>query len=285
MYTLVASKKKQKLIDAFEKTPLKKGEYVSVKGKLVEASQPGKDYTCKIISVGKTTIRVERVDINWGGPYTIKLSEITSRDSRHIGEDPFIKECNQVVWVQFDLGSIVNTLDLLGEKQETYTINGIHPLELNGDPYVFIGGKKQRYQRPFVWTLEQKQAFLSSMYNNVDCGKIIVRQRSHEDLLKLNKSGETELAFHDIVDGKQRLKTIQEFLLGAIKDEFGNFYGDLSEGAQVKFLRQQSIGYGLMRDGVTDADVLRQFLKMNFSGIPQSPEHMKFVQSLYKKVN
>jgi len=31
--------------------------------------------------------------------------------------------------------------------------------------------------------------------------------------------------------------------------------------------------------------VLRQFLKMNFSGIPQSPEHMKFVQSLYKKVN
>jgi len=52
MYTLVVSKKKQKLIEAFEKTPLKKGEYVSVNGKLIEASQPGKDYTCKIVSVG-----------------------------------------------------------------------------------------------------------------------------------------------------------------------------------------------------------------------------------------
>ncbi len=285
MYTLVVSKKKQKLIDAFEKTALKKDEYVSVKGKLVEANQPNRDYTCKIVSVGKTSIRVERTDIDYGRLYTIKLADITRRDSRHIGEDPFIKERNQVVWVQFDLGSIVSTLDLLGEKQEKYNIGGIQPLELNWDPYVFINGKKQRYQRPFVWTLEQKQSFISSMYNNVDCGKVIVRQRSYGDLVDLNKNGETELAFHDVVDGKQRLKVIQEFLSGTIKDEFGNFYGDLSERAQTKLLRQQSIGYGIMRDHVTDADVLRQFLKMNFSGIPQSPEHMKFVQSLYKKAN
>lgn len=101
----------------------------------------------------------------------------------------------------------------------------------------------------------------------------------------MRAKGETELAFNDIVDGKQRLNTIREFLMDEFVDTYGNHFSDLSEESQNKFLNHQLLQYAEMPEGTTDEEVLYQFLKMNFSGIPQSQEHIQYVKSLLNKIN
>lgn len=82
---------------------------------------------------------------------------------------------------------------------------------------------------------------------------------------------ETELAFNDIVDGKQRLGTIQ--------DMHGNVYSDLPNNSQRMFTDNNCLACMEM-EGSSDEQVIRQFLKMNHLGVPQSREHIEFVKSL-----
>ena len=204
---------------------------------------------------------------------------ITRRSFRHIGADPFDPDRNKARIIQFSLDSIIHTLDLLDERKDDdrYAIEGTPVLSCNWDPYVYDkDGNKQRYQRPFVWKTSQKQALISSIYNGVDCGKVLVRERDYGDLMSTHAKGERELAFHDIVDGKQRMNAVREFILGKFKDVHGNKYADLSDNAQSNFLSHQLFSYCSLPHSTSDAEVLRQFLKLNFSGIPQSKAHMKY---------
>ena len=101
----------------------------------------------------------------------------------------------------------------------TTLFNGIPIMELNWNPCIYDeDGNKKYYQRDFVWNLENKQNRVESIYNHVDCGKILVRVFEWDEREVKASTVETNLAFHDIVDGKQRLKTIQEFLLGEFPD-------------------------------------------------------------------
>lgn len=282
----VTSKKKKKKLSAFLEEPFTEGDLISVYGLLLDLNE-NKVFTCRIVSIADDKLTIRSTD-NIFRDHTIKKSDVLSRWTRHIGADPFEKNTNKTRMVQFSLDSIIHTLDLLGERRlkKIDRINDIEVSECNWDPFVYAeDGSKERYQRPFVWTVPQKRALISSIYNGIDCGKIIIRQRSYESLVSLAEKGETELSYHDIVDGKQRLKTVQQFMLGEFKDEYGNHYGDLSSNAQSQFTSHQLFSYGIMESDPTDAEVLRQFLKLNFSGIPQSPKHMKFIKELYQKAN
>ena len=53
------------------------------------------------------------------------------------------------------------------------------------EPFVIINGKKSYYQRPLVWELEDKQLLIESIYNSVDCGKILIRLKGWEELRDL----------------------------------------------------------------------------------------------------
>ena len=57
---------------------------------------------------------------------------------------------------------------------------------------------------------------------------------------------ETDLAFKDIIDGKQRLNTIGEFLNNKFQDSHGNYFNDLSAFAQHKFTDHQLMQYAEM---------------------------------------
>jgi len=281
------SKKRQKQIDEFNKSEFKAGEYVSVLGKYIDALHPEKPYTCSIDKVEGDVLLVRSIDYSYKQLVTLRKVDVLSRGTRHIGADPFVKERKRVQPVQFSLESVIHTLDLQGkrlaEKQENH--NGIPLMECNWNPFIYLGPNKEKqyYQRPFVWKTEQKKALVSSIYNGVDCGKILVRQRSYEEVRQMADDGETELAYHDIVDGKQRLGAVVEFLNDEFKDAYGNHFSDLSDNAQNNFVSHQLFSYAFM-EAPTDAEVLQQFLRLNFTGVPQSPKHLKFVESLYHKL-
>lgn len=43
---------------------------------------------------------------------------------------------------------------------------------------------------------------------------------------------------------------------------------------------KQSFAFGEMKGNISDEDVLKQFLKVNHTGIPQSIEHINYIKSL-----
>ncbi len=276
------SSKKQKQLDKLEKSPIKVGD------KLWVYEDKNRTILCvvKDVKVDDDTkeelYKLEREDnsvrreLRWLG-----RDAISSRYNIFVGANPFDADSSRVRSVNYSLESILFNLNVLGEKEsiQKYQMNGHPVLALNWNPYVIIDGEKKYYQRDFCWTLEQKQNLIHSLYLGIDIGKIVVRKREWSEVQKLANTGETELAFNDIVDGKQRLEALRGFLMGEYTDRDGNYFADLSFHSQHKLTNNQQLGFAEM-DEPEDKQVLKQFLKMNFEGVPQSKEHLEYVKSL-----
>lgn len=161
------------------------------------------------------------------------------------------------------------------------------PGELNFNPYVIepSTGEKRYYQRPYCWSLEDEQLFIESIYNELDCGKIVLRTNVISDVLDDFIKGDKEVCYYDVVDGKQRLHTLYRFINDEFPDSHGNYYSDFSDVAKRLFKSRSCITLMEMDEGCTDADVLKVFLNVNFSGKPMSKEHIKFVQDIYNNFN
>lgn len=161
------------------------------------------------------------------------------------------------------------------------------PGELNFNPYVIepLTGEKRYYQRPYCWSLEDEQLFIESIYNELDCGKIVLRTNVISDVLNAFVKGNKEVCYYDVVDGKQRLHTLYRFINDEFPDSHGNYYSDFSDVAKRLFKSRSCITLMEMDEGCTDADVLKVFLNVNFSGKPMSKEHIKFVQGIYNNFN
>ena len=159
------------------------------------------------------------------------------------------------------------------------------PGELNFNPYVIIPstGEKKYYQRPYCWTLEDEQLFIESIYNELDCGKVVLRTNNISEVMEAFMNGNREVCYYDVVDGKQRLHTLNRFINDEFPDSHGNYYSDFSDVAKRMFKSRNCITLLEMGDESTDEDVLKVFLNVNFSGKPMSKEHIKFVQGIYNK--
>lgn len=193
-----------------------------------------------------------------------------------IGANPF-EDMIQMNPVNFQLESIIHQLF---KEDKYHTKKGTLIPNANFNPIVFDANNEiVYYQRGHVWQLENKQALIESIYNGVDCGKIIVRERDWDEIDDLEAAG-LEFAFYDVVDGKQRLTAVKEFIDGVYPDIYGNYFSDLSNHAQNKFLQTQLISFTQMKPNSKDADVIKTFLRMNFSGIPQSKEHLDYLKSI-----
>ena len=257
-------KTKQQLIQEYLEEPLKIGEHIKIKG---HGSRDKNRW-------GITKV----VDIIDGIPYIGDRQPVTEEWKKwtgEIGADPFDKSFDRIQSINFQLESILFQLF----KEDKYDIEGTPISASNFNPFVFVNGEKKYYQRPLCWSLKDKQLLLESIYNNVDCGKIVVRNRGWEELRKLQKEGH-ELAWKDVVDGKQKLHAIKSFMDGEYPDLHGNYFEDLSDQAQRRLTNNQLISYSELPEKTTDEEVLKQFLRLNFSGVPQSQEHLDYIKSL-----
>lgn len=203
----------------------------------------------------------------------------------HAGANPFaIVDQIDIRYVAYSLESILQHIGFLSVGKMDYKIFDKYPIgSLNWNPFLFDKkNKKQYYQRPFVWSVEDKQLLIESIYQGIDCGKILIKSNSWEKLQELATLGwYDELFFNDVVDGKQRLNAVIDFIEGKFADLHGNYYNDLSAATHHHFLRNQLFSFALLGEDVSDADVIKQFLKVNFSGKAMSKEHIEFVKSLH----
>lgn len=269
------SEKRQKLLDAYANKPFEVGEMAYFIG-----GYSTKERLYKISKLNP----LMGTDCEGGYISETKLSEYTfvRKLMNHIGNDPFSME-DHIKNVAFDLGSILNSMRILRRGEPLDVIDGVEVSECNVNPYVYLpDGKKEYYQRGYCWTLQDKQNLVESIYQGVTCGKILVRIRSYNEVKK-QIARKDEPAYRDIVDGKQRLEALRSFIDDEFMDLHGNFYSDLSGSAQRKFTDNQLISYAEIPEDSPDEVILRQFLKLNFSGVIQSTEHLNYVRGLYDR--
>lgn len=241
---------------------------------------------CTIMVDGATEFQVKSSEDN--KIYHVRREDITF-DTVRIGADPITpyreEFGRQIEQTGFTLGALRRWL--LDDMERPDKCTGYEDIkELNFNPYVIINGEKKFYQRELVWTLEDEQSFIESLYMNLNCGMILFRERSDKFIDEKIESGDTEnLGIMDVVDGKQRLNTIRRYFNNEFCDRHGNYYKDLSRFAQRQLDNSQAIHVAKLRSDSTDKDVLKAFLNVNFAGKPMSKEHICYVAkiaTLYK---
>lgn len=202
----------------------------------------------------------------------------------------------RVAW-WFDIRKLTSTPNvprLMSEFRQHPAINSgldsiIHYLVSGGivcDP---------RYQREYVWTEQNKDALLESIFDRLDIGSFLFVSHSgylHANdttarLYKTIDGREVSIPRRDdyttaIIDGQQRLTTILDFVLDR-RPYKGLWFSDLNPRDRYEF-EQTSVMFRIVNEeNVTEKDVVRMFLQNN-RGVPQAPEHLAKVQALYESM-
>lgn len=137
---------------------------------------------------------------------------------------------------------------------------------------VYLPSIGKNLQRPLIWTLEQKQAFVFTILRNQKLNPIVVVQvKGHEN--------EGNYQFK-VIDGKQRLTTLFDYLDNGFSIEINGdyyYYSDLPVDCQ-----RQITGYYLIwdvhyhyeDDPIADQTLIDIFEEVNFLGTSQDIEHL-----------
>lgn len=281
-------KTREKLIEEFLKTPWAPGEFVNVQGMNYRAPQQWA--WAKLEKVEGDTLH-----LSYEGNktfFTRQISEV-ERVTDFVGLNPFEKELRGNAQ-QSDIEQILHYAGWeFNEARHTSTgveelVQRVEELKVGKVPEVCYNpmvindkGEEIEYQRGLVWSELQKQLLIMSIWNQIEIGKVVVRKRSYNWVEKRLKEGKIEhTAFADLVDGKQRVNAILSYIRGEFADLNGIYWYDLSESAKRKFMSYRNVTLVQMDENSSDADVLKTFLAINFTGVPMSMEHIKFVQSI-----
>lgn len=271
---------KEKNIQEFLKKPIKKGDKVTVTEIL-----GGKERK-EFVEVAKVDDEnVYYAKYGWPDLLSAPIASV-ERNTDHIGANPFGREIRNQSY-QIDIEQLLwrGGFDARHRTERMEKYFGVAVPETCLNPMVIDkDGNEVEYQRGLVWSLEQKQMLIESIYNHVEIGKFVFRKRSFNWVEKRMKAGKIEhTAFADLVDGKQRYSAIVEFVEGKFPDLHGNYFNDLSGEAQRQFKGYRHLTYVELDENTSDADTLAVFLAINFSGVPMSKEHIDYVKTI--KVN
>lgn len=125
------------------------------------------------------------------------------------------------------------------------------------------------YQRDLVWTQEQKEFLIDSMFKGIDIGKfVLIKLRFEED-----KHG------YQILDGKQRLSTIIDFYEDKFKYK-GLYFSELNNSDRRRFIDISIPKATVNERNINDKLIVEYFVNLNISGIPVEKD---FIQNLVKE--
>lgn len=292
---------KDKLVEQYLQEPLKLQDSVKVTWLDTKTEIQGRGKSKKEVEVEYEriefgeVINLDPLTVNFNkgshGQHTKVLGSLKNwtidKITKYIGVNPFQKSvydiCRPYPSLLWQMEDWSKGFDRNGNPKNDFIEdgNGNKIDEFDFNPYVEINGELKRYQRPLVWTLLQKQMLIESIYQGLDCGKVIFRRRDFIDVVKRNTKG-IKTAFIDIVDGKQRCSTLISFMKDEFPDLNGFYFSDFTYSIKMKFRETQYIQWFEITERATDQEVLKVFLATNHLGVPQSVEHIEFVKSFIK---
>lgn len=149
--------------------------------------------------------------------------------------------------------------------------------DITVDYDVWLPTKKMNLQRPFVWTLLQKQQLILSILKDIKIPTLTIIDYSIED--------EKKSHIYKVIDGKQRLSTIISFYKNEFQIEHNGklyYFSELDEWGQraISLLRlTANIGYEYPDALISDDDKIAWFELINFAGTQQDIEHLNKLKS------
>lgn len=132
------------------------------------------------------------------------------------------------------------------------------------------------YQRDYVWTDVNQQEFLNNIIEGFPLGGISVVKTTNP---------KTHRTIYEVVDGKQRITTLEKFWndeISIILDGRSVKYSELSEPEKMAFCNVSLPMITL--ENATEKEKLEYFYSINFSGVPQSDEHREKIISLINNI-
>lgn len=201
------------------------------------------------------------------------------------GANPFSKEKRRINYYNQDISAVLSKAGYgrSGEDYESPTTSLKDIGKVNFDPYIIDDkGNRQHYQRGLVWTLQQKQLLIESIYEGIEIGKFLFRH-NHWNRLEAERIESGHGYSFDCVDGKQRFFAILHFIQNQFPDSHGNYWKELSANSHRRLLNYANLSFGELPEDATDQDVIDNFLTLNHTGTPMSPEHLAYVKSLNVK--
>jgi hypothetical protein len=127
------------------------------------------------------------------------------------------------------------------------------------------------YQREYVWTLEDKQKLIDSIFNNVTIGLFVFAKVSYE----VNGKG------YEVIDGKQRLTALIEFY----EDRFqykGYYFSELSRSDKYHF-EDYGVSMGTLEEP-SEKEKYAAFLAVNTFGKVMDEKHLQTVREKYEQL-
>lgn len=139
-------------------------------------------------------------------------------------------------------------------------------LSLIHDMFFFGVEMNPHYQRGNVWEYGDKLSLIDSIFKNNDIGKFCFNRRDY---------GSDKL--FEIIDGKQRLTAISEFVTNKYKYK-GLYWFELNPGDRDRFMNK-TFQLATLQES-NEKRIYQYFLKMNTTGKRQDPGHIDYVKKL-----
>jgi len=139
--------------------------------------------------------------------------------------------------------------------------------------YYFGIDMNPSYQRGFVWNQEQKELLIESIFQNIDIGRFVFVDLPYEE------NADYSL---EILDGKQRLSTIIDFIEDKIQFKGHYYFSDLSFSDQRKFKRIKVNISNVDKKDLSDKEIIKYFVKFNSTGTPIDQNFLKELKDSLK---
>ena len=136
---------------------------------------------------------------------------------------------------------------------------------------IFLPSIGKNLQRDLVWSLFQKREIILSVLLEINI--------PHISIINTWKKDVSEIEIWQIIDGKQRLSSMIEFVNDKFTIEIENeeyLFSQLPEEYQKEILRF-NIRYNVvyeMENEISDQEKINWFKLINFAGTPQDIEHI-----------
>tara|TARA_Y100000034_G_scaffold136409_1_gene212708 strand:- start:14312 stop:15145 length:834 start_codon:yes stop_codon:yes gene_type:complete len=212
------------------------------------------------------------VDQRTGFKSKIKILEVLDSGRIYLGGDD--KEKNYYHWTHLQDKKCKVSEKVL-RKESVYQQISFHNTILESlifNYYSFGIDMSPSYQRDLVWTDEDKESLLDSIFNSIEIGKFVLIELPFKE----------KSPGYEILDGKQRLSTLIEFYEDRFKYK-GLSFSELSNRDKSHFM-DFSITLG-KSEGIPLKDKIEYFLQLNQTGKPQDPKHIEVLQKEIEKIN